>query len=592
MAKILVADDNSNIQKMVGLALKDQGIDVVAVGNGEAAVRKISEIRPDLVLADVFMPVRNGYEVCQYVKQDASLAHIPVILLVGAFDPLDEQEAQRVGADGVLKKPFVPPDPLISMVKSALARAGVASSAESRDRVAGASQKKASEVLSSKTAVPAVVEQIPEILATPETESLVEEIPTRVPDLTIAEGDKTLAFSNLLETPGLTEEVDDSAFVTAKPTEFETDRKWGSSKDESEEEPEEEEEETSSLSSWRRDATEESRPSETTAVGKRDWRTAKFEETVPPQNAHEGLLTTAVENSAGEIAEITAVATTKPLPSVSEAALASAISAGTQDKFATEQEEQRSVAGVLAEPSIAKHAAEESPASENQNPEKSDSWPSTALNPWEADAQKASKLASAWGVPSIAAPAATTSSMEAEAAPEVEETETPQLILEDSLLESAPEEAVSPYAAETWQGEVDPALEQAGASLHLPTETVHALQEELDAAMAGQQMEISAQLRGKEEVSLDAPSDLVQQCMETEESAMVHEELVTEATPEAQKAAATEPESAKLPELDMEALIARVLARMSPDALQAVTREILKPVLETIIRDEINAKKS
>src|SRR6202171_6447127 len=108
---------------MVGLALKNQGIDVVAVGNGEAAVRKISELRPDLVLADVFMPVRNGYEVCQYVKEDSSLAHIPVILLVGAFDPLDEQEAQRVGADGVLKKPFVPPDPLISMVKSALLRA-------------------------------------------------------------------------------------------------------------------------------------------------------------------------------------------------------------------------------------------------------------------------------------------------------------------------------------------------------------------------------------------------------------------------------------------------------------------------------------
>ena len=125
MAKILVADDNSNIQKMVGLALKDQGIDVVAVGNGEAAVRKISDVHPDLVLADVFMPVRNGYEVCRYVKQDPRLSHIPVILLVGAFDPLDEQEAQRVGADGVLKKPFVPPDPLISMVKSALTRAGV-----------------------------------------------------------------------------------------------------------------------------------------------------------------------------------------------------------------------------------------------------------------------------------------------------------------------------------------------------------------------------------------------------------------------------------------------------------------------------------
>src|SRR6202140_255046 len=126
VARILVADDNSNIQKMVGLALRDHGIDVIAVGNGEAAVRKISDLRPDLVLADVFMPVRNGYEVCKYVKDDSSLSHIPVILLVGAFDPLDEQEAQRVGADGVLKKPFVPPDPLISMVKSALLRAGVA----------------------------------------------------------------------------------------------------------------------------------------------------------------------------------------------------------------------------------------------------------------------------------------------------------------------------------------------------------------------------------------------------------------------------------------------------------------------------------
>src|SRR3977135_2199028 len=102
VAKILVADDNSNIQKMVVLALKDQGIEVVAVGNGEAAVRKISDVRPDLVLADVFMPVRNGYEVCKYVKDDSSLAHIPVILLVGEFGPLEEQEAQSAGATGLV----------------------------------------------------------------------------------------------------------------------------------------------------------------------------------------------------------------------------------------------------------------------------------------------------------------------------------------------------------------------------------------------------------------------------------------------------------------------------------------------------------
>ena len=117
---VLVADDNSNIQKMVTLALKDAGIAVVAVPNGQAAVRKIPEIMPDLVLADIFMPVQSGYEVCEFVKKDPRFAHIPVVLLIGAFDPFDEREAERVHADGVLKKPFVPPDPLINMVKTQL----------------------------------------------------------------------------------------------------------------------------------------------------------------------------------------------------------------------------------------------------------------------------------------------------------------------------------------------------------------------------------------------------------------------------------------------------------------------------------------
>ena len=126
MPTILVADDNSNIQKMVALAFKDEGIDVIAVGNGEAAVRKAAEIVPDLVLADIFMPVRNGYEVCECIKQDPKLSHIPVVLLVGAFDPFNEREAQRVSADGVLKKPFVPPDPLVGIVKSLLSKSTVA----------------------------------------------------------------------------------------------------------------------------------------------------------------------------------------------------------------------------------------------------------------------------------------------------------------------------------------------------------------------------------------------------------------------------------------------------------------------------------
>ena len=123
--RILVADDNSNIHRTVSLALKDAGVEVVAVGNGEAAVRKIAEIKPDLVLADIFMPVRSGYEVCEFVKRDPRFAHTPVVLLIGVFDPFDEREAQRVQADGILKKPFVPPDSLLRMVADLLAKSAV-----------------------------------------------------------------------------------------------------------------------------------------------------------------------------------------------------------------------------------------------------------------------------------------------------------------------------------------------------------------------------------------------------------------------------------------------------------------------------------
>src|SRR3989475_5281289 len=207
VAKILVADDNSNIQKMVGLALKDQGIDVVAVGNGEAAVRKISDLRPDLVLADVFMPVRNGYEVCQYVKMDPSLAHIPVILLVGAFDPLDEQEAQRVGADGVLKKPFVPPDPLISMVKSALQRAAALhgnSAAKAPEPVV----MRASDLLTpSGAAGPAMGSRPLETdaphaaMASSHEESFADEVPQHPQPVRIDSGAQMVAFESPLATP-------------------------------------------------------------------------------------------------------------------------------------------------------------------------------------------------------------------------------------------------------------------------------------------------------------------------------------------------------------------------------------------------------
>ena len=104
--KLLLADDSATIQKVIDLTFADEGVRVVAVGNGQDAIDQLLEVQPDIVLADVFMPARNGYEVCEYVKTNEKLKHIPVVLLVGSFEPFDEAEARRVGADDILTKPF------------------------------------------------------------------------------------------------------------------------------------------------------------------------------------------------------------------------------------------------------------------------------------------------------------------------------------------------------------------------------------------------------------------------------------------------------------------------------------------------------
>ena len=118
--KLLLADDSLTYQKVVSLILGDEGMEVVAVGSGAEALQHLEANAPDIVLADVFMPEPNGYEVCAHIKRDARLRHIPVLLLVGTFEPFDEAEARRVGADDVLTKPFQSIRELVSKVGNLL----------------------------------------------------------------------------------------------------------------------------------------------------------------------------------------------------------------------------------------------------------------------------------------------------------------------------------------------------------------------------------------------------------------------------------------------------------------------------------------
>jgi len=480
VAKILIADDNSNIQKMVGLALKDQGIDVVAVGNGEAAVRKISDIHPDLVLADVFMPVRNGYEVCQYVKSDSNLSHIPVILLVGAFDPLDEQEAQRVGADGVLKKPFVPPDPLISMVKSALARAGVSLTPANAAR----STTPARTVETSSALVPhASLVAIPEVAAT-QSESFVEENASRPPELKIDSGMHPPAFGSLLETPAVEEEQEPGFATEANPAPA-PERDWRSADVEGEVEEEEEEE---SKASWRRDAGDEAFADNGISRPVHDWRDIALSQSTASQ----------------PVKEKTDLAQAEEMQDVT---VAEALTAGVSQEPASLEPIDTQKRNEAIEPVV---SPSETVPAEPEKPSSANSWFSVAPSPWEAEAQKASHLASTWDTVAVEAP---------------KEAEAP------AITEGAPSYASGPLISE---------------EAAIPAAAVEAIREE---------------------------------------AAQVAESVM-------QKTSVAGGTAKTAAETDMEAMVAKVLAKLNPDVLQALTREILKPVIESIVKDELNAKKS
>ena len=118
--KLLLADDSVTIQRVIELTFADEDVQVIAVGNGADAIERVQRDRPDIVLADVGMPERNGYEVAAFIKGTPNLAHIPVVLLTGAFEPVDEGRARSVGCDGVLVKPFEP-QLVITRVKELLA---------------------------------------------------------------------------------------------------------------------------------------------------------------------------------------------------------------------------------------------------------------------------------------------------------------------------------------------------------------------------------------------------------------------------------------------------------------------------------------
>jgi CheY-like chemotaxis protein len=128
MPTLLLSDENATVQRMMAMTFAAEDITVTTVSDGEQAIARITRERPDIVLAGTTTPKRTGYEVAAFIKSDPVLSSIPVLLLTGAFEPVDEVRVAQVRCDGVLVKPLEPQH-VIARVRELLSGASRATQA-------------------------------------------------------------------------------------------------------------------------------------------------------------------------------------------------------------------------------------------------------------------------------------------------------------------------------------------------------------------------------------------------------------------------------------------------------------------------------
>lgn len=106
MNRILLADDSPQALRLAEQILTGQGIEVVSITDGATALRRLPDVNPDLLIADVYLPTKNGFDLARFMRSQEQYRHIPIIFAAGPADEFNEQDAKNAGADAILHKPF------------------------------------------------------------------------------------------------------------------------------------------------------------------------------------------------------------------------------------------------------------------------------------------------------------------------------------------------------------------------------------------------------------------------------------------------------------------------------------------------------
>jgi CheY-like chemotaxis protein len=176
MSVILLADDSPHAQRMGERILREEGYQVVTLTDGQTAAERLSSVDPDVVIADVFLPGRSGFDLCRHIK--ANHRYMRVILTAGMLETLDESEARRAGCDAILKKPFEA-SVIMQTIRPLVQEAQLARGLFAEDLAAAQAPP-----LSDAPSIPASASTDPERLQAAITLALQASLPTLVREIT------------------------------------------------------------------------------------------------------------------------------------------------------------------------------------------------------------------------------------------------------------------------------------------------------------------------------------------------------------------------------------------------------------------------
>lgn len=161
MSRILLADDSPQALRLAEQILAAQGHEVVSVTDGATALRRLEDVKPDLLIVDVYLPTRNAFEIVRFLRSQDGQRQLPVIFAAAPADEFNEQDAKNAGADAILRKPFEA-SALLGEAQMLLAKKTTAGNGQAVSNVFDRPTIRAAVTLALDTAMPAMIEELTE----------------------------------------------------------------------------------------------------------------------------------------------------------------------------------------------------------------------------------------------------------------------------------------------------------------------------------------------------------------------------------------------------------------------------------------------